>query len=163
MKPHRCRVCGRTDGEARFAPLSPAKCQDCSRAARAARAERLAARPQAAVAPAKDAPPRRRRRRKRNVNEPHLAWVRTLPCSVRGCLHSSVPHHVRLGTGGGTGLKPGDEWTVPLCTPHHDELHQVGALTFEARRQTGSLKDLAERIAARSPFIPLAKTKLKSG
>ena len=57
---------------------------------------------------------------------------------------SEVAHHVRLGTGGGMGMKPEDRWCVPLCTPCHEEVHR-GARTFE-RKIGRSLKSLAERL-----------------
>lgn len=46
-------------------------------------------------------------------------------------------HHIRVGTGGGMATKPGDENAVPLCRPHHTELHQVGERTFWGRFSAG--------------------------
>lgn len=85
----------------------------------------------------------------------HLAWIRTLPCTVRGCLTGEAihAHHVRNGTGAGTGLKPGDEWTVPICPQHHREIHQAGRKTFEDRYQV-DLRETAIRLAAASPWLP---------
>jgi hypothetical protein len=37
---------------------------------------------------------------------------------------------VRLGTGGGAGLKPADRWTLPLCHACHMEQHAIGEVTF---------------------------------
>jgi len=84
----------------------------------------------------------------------HLAWLRTLPCSVPKCRAPapSEAHHVRLGTDGGTGLKPSDKWAVPLCHRHHRQLHQVGQVTFNSLHAI-DLKTEAEWLAARSPAL----------
>jgi hypothetical protein len=37
---------------------------------------------------------------------------------------------VRTGTDGGVGMKPGDRYTVPLCTACHAKQHRVGELSF---------------------------------
>lgn len=57
--------------------------------------------------------------------------------------------HVRLGTDGGTGLKPSDRFTVPLghisncgC---HDRQHRVGEVTFWGERGIDPL-DAASRL-----------------
>jgi hypothetical protein len=87
----------------------------------------------------------------RLVCEPHLAWVRSLACAVRMCrTRGCDPHHVRKGTDGGTGRKPGDQWVVPLCHLHHMELHNRGQLTFEATHGV-RLAELAVGLWASSP------------
>jgi hypothetical protein len=36
-------------------------------------------------------------------------------------------HHLRiLGHSRGLGIKNGDDYTIPLCRQHHDELHMFG-------------------------------------
>ena len=55
-------------------------------------------------------------------------------------------HHVRLGTGGGTGMKPGDEWMIPLCSPCHDYVHTKGQKSFEKKVGRGPMKDLAQKL-----------------
>lgn len=86
-------------------------------------------------------------------SQPHRTWVCARPCAVRGsdCRGAMHAHHVRDGTGGGTSMKPGDEWCVCLCTKHHDEVHH-GALTFAARYGV-DLRDLASLMARRSPHL----------
>jgi hypothetical protein len=37
---------------------------------------------------------------------------------------------VRTGTDGGAALKPGDRYTVPLCTVCHAKQHRMGELSF---------------------------------
>lgn len=53
----------------------------------------------------------------------YLDWVKKLPCVVCG-QQADDPHH-RHGSGwsSGMGSKASDLWTIPLCRPHHDELH----------------------------------------
>ena len=60
----------------------------------------------------------------------HLAFVRQLPCVACGRAAPSEPAHVRTGTDGGVGMKPGDRYAVPLCTACHAKQHQIGELSF---------------------------------
>ena len=60
----------------------------------------------------------------------HLAFVRQLPCVACGKAAPSEAAHVRTGTDGGVGMKPGDRYTVPLCTVCHAKQHRIGELTF---------------------------------
>jgi hypothetical protein len=90
-------------------------------------------------------------RDKRARSPAHLSFVRGHECSVSGC--KGVPievAHVRVGTDGGTGLKPSDNWTISLCREHHQEQHAIGEPAFEARRRI-NMKDLAREFAAASP------------
>lgn len=81
----------------------------------------------------------------------HRAWVRGHKCCVDGCGGRPIEcAHVRTGTGGGTGLKPGDEWTISLCAYHHREQHQIGEGAFE-RLYELDMKKLAAEFVARSP------------
>jgi hypothetical protein len=60
----------------------------------------------------------------------HLAFIRLLPCVACGKAAPSVAAHVRTGTDGGVGMKPGDRYAVPLCTACHAKQHRAGELTF---------------------------------
>src|ERR1700758_35927 len=60
----------------------------------------------------------------------HLAFVRQLPCVACGKAAPSEAAHVRTGTDGGVGVKPGDRHAVPLCTVCHAKQHRIGELTF---------------------------------
>jgi hypothetical protein len=60
----------------------------------------------------------------------HVAFVRQLPCVACGKAAPSDAAHVRTGTDGGVGIKPGDRYAVPLCTACHAKQHRVGELTF---------------------------------
>ena len=60
----------------------------------------------------------------------HLAFVRQLPCVTCGKAAPSDAAHLRTGTDGGVGRKPGDRYAVPLCTPCHAKQHRVGELSF---------------------------------
>jgi hypothetical protein len=59
----------------------------------------------------------------------HLAFIRMLPCII--CARQpSQAAHIRIGTDGGTSLKPSDMWAVPLCADHHAIQHMFGERTF---------------------------------
>src|SRR6516162_12056 len=60
----------------------------------------------------------------------HLAFVRQLPCVACGKAAPSEAAHVRTGTDGGVGMKPGDRYAVPLCDACHAKQHRIGELTF---------------------------------
>jgi len=60
----------------------------------------------------------------------HLVFVRQLPCVACGRAAPSEAAHVRTGTDGGAALKPGDRYTVPLCTVCHAKQHRMGELSF---------------------------------
>jgi len=60
----------------------------------------------------------------------HLAFVRLLPCVACGKAAPSHAAHVRTGTDGSVGRKPGDRYAVPLCTTCHAKQHRIGELTF---------------------------------
>jgi hypothetical protein len=82
----------------------------------------------------------------------HRAWIRTLKCLVHGpdCRGVLDPHHVRLGTDGGMGLRPHDKWCVPLCRHHHDLGDRIGWRSFE-RLHNVNLRSEALRLAECSP------------
>lgn len=85
--------------------------------------------------------------------EPHLKFVRKLPCCVNviTCDRSIHAHHVRSGAYAGTGRKPSDFRAVPLCRSHHAELHNRGNRTFEAKYAL-DLTEIARMIAEASPY-----------
>src|SRR5215472_10679867 len=60
----------------------------------------------------------------------HLTFIRQLPCVACGKAAPSEAAHVRTGTDGGVGMKPGDRYAVPLCTTCHAKQHRIGELTF---------------------------------
>lgn len=60
----------------------------------------------------------------------HLAFVRQLSCVACGKGAPSEAAHVRTGTDGGTGMKPGDRYVVPLCPSCHAKQHRIGELIF---------------------------------
>lgn len=108
--------------------------------------------------------PKRRRREKMGVREPskgrclgHLRWIRQHCCAVSGlngheCKGRIEAHHVRLGTDGGVGKKPSDQWAVPLCGTAHRTLHDKGQVSFE-KLYVVDLKEIAEGLARQSPAL----------
>jgi DNA recombination protein Rad52 len=56
----------------------------------------------------------------------HLKFVAMQPCLICG-REPSQAHHVTFCQRRGLSLKVSDEFTVPLCGLHHDELHRSGS------------------------------------
>ncbi len=54
----------------------------------------------------------------------HLQYVASQPCVICGRSPSHA-HHLRHAQPRGLGLKVSDEFTVPLCSIHHDEIHRT--------------------------------------
>ena len=99
----------------------------------------------------------------------HLVWVKSRACLIEGkystasagaykheCSDTMDPHHVHFETDGGTGIKPSDCWTIPLCRKAHDLVHFHGEDAFARMWRIGSgdasaLKTLAEQAWALSP------------
>lgn len=69
----------------------------------------------------------------------------TVGCLV--CGHESIEtvelHHVRCAATSGVGLKPPNEFLVPLCSKHHREGHQIGWKTWQEKYEI----DLAAEVA----------------
>jgi hypothetical protein len=63
-------------------------------------------------------PPRKR-------STAHLLFVRGQPCVI--CKQTPRdPHHLKFAQPRALGRKVSDEFTVPLCRPHHQDLHRHG-------------------------------------
>ncbi|UPK33956.1 ERF family protein [Bradyrhizobium sp. 186] len=61
----------------------------------------------------------------RKRSKEHLLFVRSQPCLV--CKQSPTDaHHLKFAQARALGRKVSDEFTVPLCRPHHQELHRHG-------------------------------------
>ena len=58
-------------------------------------------------------------------NKAHLRFVASHPCMVCGRAPADA-HHLRYAQPRAMGRKVSDEFTVPLCRIHHDELHRCG-------------------------------------
>jgi hypothetical protein len=59
----------------------------------------------------------------RKRNKAHLAFVAAQPCLV--CQRSPA-HHLKFAQPRALGRKVSDEYTVPLCRDHHQDLHRHG-------------------------------------
>jgi ribosomal protein L44E len=108
-------------------------------------------------------PPRRHRNsdkaKQSRVCQPHEKWVRGFACS--SCGHHGSPDnpieaaHIRLGTGGGMGIKPSSRWVVSLCRNcHQHDQHQKGERSFWNKLGIADPKRLAEEFARKSPHWP---------
>ena len=90
-------------------------------------------------------------RQNRPRSRAHLQWVAKHRRCVAGRDITPVQAaHVRNGTYGGTGLKPGDQWTLSLCHTHHGEQHRLGEGTFMALAGL-DMREQAIEFAKRSP------------
>jgi hypothetical protein len=87
---------------------------------------------------------RRRKKQKMGLRESavircpaHLAFVRSHEClcstKAHLCTAPTEAAHVRIGTDGGTSMKPSDCFCVPLCSDHHREQHSIGEASFAAK------------------------------
>ena len=58
----------------------------------------------------------------------HLDRVKICPCTRRDCTTRMEvdPHHLTFVQPKARGLTAGDQWTVPLCRRHHEDLHAIG-------------------------------------
>lgn len=74
----------------------------------------------------------------RIIDKPYREWIRTLPCSVRGCHGHNIDDHHPISSRFKSRQRFGkahDTETLPLCRQHHMELHdQIGDETkFEKK------------------------------
>lgn len=51
----------------------------------------------------------------------HLDRIREMSCLICRKAPPSEASHLRMGLGGGVGMKPHDYWTLPLCHSCHDK------------------------------------------
>jgi len=69
----------------------------------------------------------------------HLVWVSQLPCTVCGNSIETEAAHIRFAEPKaaksitGIGIKPDDEFVLPLCSYHHHEQHSMGEKRFWAQ------------------------------
>jgi len=61
----------------------------------------------------------------RRRSKAHLQFIREQPCLICN-QRPSDPHHLKFAQPRAMGRKVSDEYTVPLCRAHHNELHKHG-------------------------------------
>jgi hypothetical protein len=61
----------------------------------------------------------------RKRSKAHLSFVRGQPCLICKRVPSD-PHHLKFAQAKALGRKVSDEFTVPLCRTHHQDLHRHG-------------------------------------
>jgi hypothetical protein len=57
-------------------------------------------------------------------NDKYLRWVKHQPCIICGCPSDDAHHITGTGNLSGMGMKAPDIYTMPVCRPHHTEIHQ---------------------------------------
>ncbi len=72
-----------------------------------------------------DLPPLAIPKDKRLRDKGHLAFVASQPCLVCG-RRPAQAHHLKFAQPRAMALKVSDEFTLPLCNVHHDQLHRSG-------------------------------------
>jgi Putative HNHc nuclease len=104
-------------------------------------------------------PSPRRYRQKRDAgrSDTHRAFIRKHQCVLFGnpispcdLDHAIDPAHFRSAANSGTGIKPPDEFLLPLCRAHHTEQHAIGQRAFELRYGI-SMRQKALAYALESP------------
>ena len=83
---------------------------------------------------------------KRTSNKKHLEWVATLPCCICGEFGVQVHHLLRADPKRGMGRRSNDEFTIPLCYKHHQELHLNGNENFYLATHNVNGKELAAKL-----------------
>ena len=83
-------------------------------------------------------------------NKEHLRAVAKQPCLVCG-RRPSQAHHLKYLQPRGLGLKPSDEFAVPLCRLHHRALHEAGDEEAWWRQQKVDPVPEAERLWSGRP------------
>lgn len=84
---------------------------------------------------------RTKQRQPRKKSEGHLAFLRTLSCTVCGDCTRIEAAHIRMASPlhgkreTGKAEKPSDMFAVPLCTWHHELQHRVGEDRFWGARR----------------------------
>ena len=84
-------------------------------------------------------------------NKGHLSFVASQPCLVCGRKPTHA-HHIRFAQPTAMSMKVSDEFTVPLCSSHHDALHRSGdeRTWWQQQRIADPLKFAARLWAASS-------------
>ena len=104
-------------------------------------------------------PSPRRYRQKRDAgrSDAHRAFIRKHECVLWGSPitacdtdHAIEAAHYRGAANSGIGMKPGDEFLLPLCRTHHSLQHQIGQRAFELRYGI-SMRQKALAYALESP------------
>jgi ERF superfamily len=87
----------------------------------------------------------------RRRSKAHLAYVRAQACVV--CQRQPCDaHHLKFAEARAMGRKVSDEFTVPMCRDHHDELHRHGnELSWWANMQISPL-EIAKDLWGTSPI-----------
>lgn len=68
-------------------------------------------------------------KQKKFRSEKYLKWVSEKPCLL--CMFEPCQaHHITIAEHRGMGQRVSDSFTIPLCYPHHHQLHMTGERKF---------------------------------
>ena len=67
-------------------------------------------------------------KKKRIKNPEYLQFVREHGCAI--CGQYANPHHLITRGAGGS-----DYMAIPLCDPHHIEIHRIGWMAFQEKHK----------------------------
>lgn len=92
-----------------------------------------------------NAPVGKQKKRKREHDDEHLKWLRTLPCVITGerpvdAAHVRYADPIYGKPETGKGERPSDKWTVPLSAEKHREQHSGNEREFWARHGLDPLR-----------------------
>jgi len=90
---------------------------------------------------------------KRKRSKDHLRYVARQPCLICGRTPSHA-HHLRFAQPSAMARKVSDEFVVPLCASHHDDLHRIGDEKAWWKSRELNAMAIAERLWAQSQSNP---------
>jgi len=94
------------------------------------------------------------------MSEPHRKTIKRLGCCACPAPAPSDPHHLKILSERGAGMKATDKWLVPLCRRCHDEVERIGSRNenrWFRDRGIESAIDLSAALFAASPDVERMK------
>ena len=93
----------------------------------------------------------------------HKAWIESQPCAGRkrapaiACGGDVCAHHARDASNSGTGIKPDDWFTVPMCNNHHQQWAHGSSGSSITREEREELVTAAVTLTAERMKIAMKK------
>jgi len=80
---------------------------------------------------------------RKKLRNDYKSWAKKRPCLVNNIVGVDG-HHIRMKHNCGMGLKPPDEYIIPLDHELHMELHTMGVKSFEEKYSISLEKELVK-------------------